>query len=340
MKPFARMGTATVRPMARSAHPARRRTASLAALVAATLVLTGCFRAEFEFNIDDDGTADVVVLTAIDTEQFEELGRLLGEDTAGLGDLSGEDLFAELTQGDDPCGDLTGELAEYETEVEQINEGSEVGVRCTVFDVPIEELTELGDASSLRIEQDDDGTRFEATLEGVDELTGGTEGLDLGAIPGFDLDDIFSIRFTVSAPGSIGDNNATSTSGSTATWVITADAGFVENGDAVMRAEWTPGGSGSNTWMIVAGILALLAVAVAVFFVLRSRSATPAAAEASGNATAAATPPPPPGSSPPPPPPTPTAPPSLTAPPSPSGDSATSPPPPPSTPPPPPPPQP
>jgi hypothetical protein len=316
--------------MARSAHPARRRTASLAALVAATLVLTSCFRAEFEFSIDDDGTADLSVLTAIDTAQFEELGELLGEDTSGLGDLSGEDLFDELTQGDDPCGDLTGELTEYETEVEQIDEGSEVGVRCTVRDVPIEELTEVGDDSSLRIEQDDDGTRFEATLGGVDELTGGTEGLDLGAIPGFDLDDIFSITFTVSAPGSIGDNNATSTSGSTATWVVTADADFVENGDAVMRAEWTPGGgSGSNTWIIVAVILALVAIAIGVFFVLRSRSVASGGADASGDAAATGTPPPPPGSSPPPPPPT--------APPSPSGDAPLSPPP--STPPPPPPPQ-
>ena len=288
--------------MARSVHPALRRTASLAALVAATLVLAGCFRAEFEFSIDDDGTADLSVLTAIDTEQFEELGELLGEDTSGLGDLSGEDLFAELTQGDDPCGDLTGDLAEYETEVEQIDEGSEVGVRCTVLDVPIDELTDVGDDSSLRIEQDDDGTRFEATLGGVDELTGGTESLDLGAIPGFDLDDIFSITFAVSAPGSIGDNNATSTSGSTATWVVTADADFVENGDAVMRAEWTPGGgSGSNTWVIVVALLALVAVAIAAFFVLRGRSATPAAAGASAEPTA--TPPSPPGSSPPPPPP-------------------------------------
>lgn len=297
--------------MARSAHPALRRTASLAALVAATLVLSSCFRAEFEFSIDDDGTADLSVLTAIDTQQFEELGELLGEDASGLDDLSGEDLFDELTQGDDPCGDLTGELAEYETEVEQIDEGSEVGVRCTVLDVPIEELTDFGDDSSLRIEQDDAGTRFEATLGGVDELTGGTEGLDLGAIPGFDLDDIFSITFTVSAPGSIGDNNATSTSGSTATWVVTADAGFVENGDAVMRAEWAPGGSESNTWIIVAVILALVAAAVAVFLVLRSRSATPAPADASGDAAAIGAPPPPPpppsppSTAPPPPPPQP-----------------------------------
>ena len=278
--------------MARSAHPARRRTASLAALVAVTLVLTGCFRAEFEFEIDDDGTADLSVLTAIDTERFEELGELLGEDTSGLGDLTGEDLFDELTQGDDPCGDLTGDLSEYETEVEQIDEGSEVGVRCTVLDVPIEELTDVGDDSSLRIDQDDDGTRFEATLGGVDELTGGTEGLDLGAIPGFDLDELFSITFSVSAPGSIGDNNATSTSGSTATWVITADADFVENGDAVMTAEWTPGGSGSNSWIIVAVIVALVAIALVAFFVLRSRSATPAAADVTGGEPGTAPPPP------------------------------------------------
>lgn len=329
--------------MARSSRSARRRAATLASVVAATLALTGCFRAEFEFDIADDGTADLSVLTTIDTDEFLELGELLGEDTGGLTDLSGQELFDELTQGEDPCGDLTGDLGEYETEVEQIDEGSEVGVRCTVLDVPIEELSDVGPDSSLSIEQDEDGTRFEATLGGVDELTGGAEGFDLGAIPGFDIDDIFSIVFAVTAPGSLGDNNASSTSGSTATWNITADADFVTGGDAVMTAEWTPGGSDSNTWIIVAVIAALIAIAVAVFFVLRSRSKTPAGAAASGESTPMS--PPPPGSSPPPPdsspPPAGSPPP---PPPPPSSDAPSSPPPPPpatppqSTPPPPPPP--
>ena len=92
------------------------------------LLLTGCFRVEFSYDINDDGTADVSILTAVDTTQLEELGGLLGEDTSGLADLGGDDLIEELTQGEDPCGDIASDLAEYEVEIEEFSDGSEVGV--------------------------------------------------------------------------------------------------------------------------------------------------------------------------------------------------------------------
>jgi len=324
--------------------PAARRRAALAGLVAATLLLTGCFRVELSYDINDDGTADVAILTVVDTAQLEELGGLLGEDTTGLADLDGDDLIEELTQGDDPCGDIASDLAEYDVEIEEISDGSEVGVKCTVRSVPLEELTDVGDDSSISIEQTDGTTRFEATLGGVDELTGG-EDADLGALLDIDLDELFSIVFSVSAPGSLGDNNATSTSGSTATWSITADAEFVTDGDAVMNAVWTPGGgSDSNTWIIAVVIAVLVAVAVVVFLVVRSRSgsSSPAAAATAPQpgadapppgATTAPPPPPPAGTStsvPPPPPssPPPSSPP-LSSPPPPPPTSASQPPPPP-----------
>jgi hypothetical protein len=325
--------------MDRSPFPVARRRIAIAGLVAATLLLTGCFRVELSYDVNDDGTADVAILTVVDTAQLEELGGLLGEDTTGLGDLGGDELIEELTQGEDPCGDIASDLAEYEVEIEEISEGSEVGVKCTVRSVPLDELTDVGDDSSISIEQSDGTTRFEATLGGVDELTGG-EGADLGALLDIDLEELFSIVFSVSAPGSLGDNNATSTSGATATWNITADAEFVTDGDAVMNAVWTPGGgSDSNTWIIIAAIAVLLALAVVVFLVLRNRSASPTPAAADTAATtplagtdapaappAATTAPPlpppgssaptsPPASSPPPPPPPPQPPSSSTPPP-------------------------
>ena len=317
--------------MDRPAFPVARRRAAIAGLVAATLLLTGCFRVELSYEINDDGTADVAILTVVDTAQLEELGGLLGEDTSGLADLGGDELIEELTQGEDPCGDISSDLAEYEVEIEEISDGSEVGVKCTVRSVPLDELTDVGEDSSISVEQTDGTTRFEATLGGVDELTGG-EDADLGALLDIDLDELFSIVFSVSAPGSLGDNNASSTSGSTATWNITADAGFVTDGDAVMSAVWTPGGgSDSNTGIIVALIAGLVVLAAVLFFVLRRRSGPAAADTAPSPQTGADTPPPPTGA------PTLTTPPPASPPPPPP---SSPPPPPPSSPPPPPPPPP
>lgn len=280
-------------------HRSLRRAIPAALLVVASLLLTGCFRFESTYTINDDGTADVSILTLIDTEQLQKFGDLLGEDTGDLMGLSGEDLLSTVTEGEDPCGDVTGSLDGYDVKVEEISDGSEVGVKCTVSGVPIEELTTSGQDSSISIEQDESGTRFTATLQGVDELTGGGDAAEMTELLGVSLDELFSIVFSVSGPGSLGDNNATSTSGSTATWDITADADFIENGDATLTAEWTPGGgSSSSIWIIVAILVALAVIATVVFFVFRSRKSAPPAADSADVPDVDAppmSPPPPPG---------------------------------------------
>ncbi len=280
-------------------HRSLRRAIPAALLVVASLLLTGCFRFESTYTINDDGTADVSILTLIDTEQLQKFGDLLGEDTGDLMGLSGEDLLSTVTEGEDPCGDVTGSLDGYDVKVEEISDGSEVGVKCTVSGVPIEELTTSGQDSSISIEQDESGTRFTATLQGVDELTGGGDAAEMTELLGVSLDELFSIVFSVSGPGSLGDNNATSTSGSTATWDITADADFIENGDATLTAEWTPGGgSSSSIWIIVWILVALAVIATVVFFVFRSRKSAPPAADSADVPDVDAppmSPPPPPG---------------------------------------------
>ena len=310
----------------------RRRTIkpalSALAIAASSALLAGCFTVEATFTINDDATADLDYLVLIDTEQLEEFAGLLGEDAGALDELSGDALLQEFTGDDDPCADLTQELTDYEVSTRQIDENGEVGVGCTVSGIPVSELNSLGDdTSSFSIEQDADGTRFDAVLEGVDELAGDPAETDvMTELLGLELDELFTIRFVVSAPGSLGANNASSTSGSTATWDVKPDADFVTGGDATMTAEWTPGGGGgsSSTWIIVL-IVAVIAAAAAVGFVLfkRSKSTTGSSGTAATietpTASSSATPPPPP--------------PGMAPPPSPD----TSPPPPPSTPPPPPP---
>jgi hypothetical protein len=292
----------------------QRRTArsgTWAAAVAATsTLLAGCFTLEATFTISEDATAEVDYVVLIDTEQLQEFAGLLGEDAGGLDELSGDALLEEFTGGDDPCGDLTEELADYEVSVREIDENGEVGVGCTVSGVPIAELESLGDdTSSFSIEQDDTGTRFSAVLEGVDELTGDASDTEMMTeMLGISLDDLFTIRFVVSAPGSLGENNATSTDGSTATWDVKPDADFVTDGDATMSAEWTPGGgdSGSSIWTIVA-IIAVFAAIAALAVVLAKRSKGPARTTDDSDTAAppgpSAPPPPPPTTTPPPPPP-------------------------------------
>jgi hypothetical protein len=309
-------------------RPAGRRALPFAALLASTLLFAGCLSVESNLTINDDGTVDVQLSTVIDTEQLGRIGGLLGEDTNVLEGLGGDELLSQLTDGQNPCGDLTGGLTGYEATTEEISDGSKVGVSCTVQGVPIEDLTSIGEGSSFSIEQTDAGTKLSAELEGLDQLTAGLG--DLGDIPGgtdaitellgINLDELFTIRFNVTGPGTLGDNNATSTDGATATWDITADSSFVTDGTATLTAEWTPGGgSGSSTWIILAVIAAIIVVAaiVAAIVISRRRSG-PAATEAAGE-TAPAGPPtaPPTGAPPPPPPPPPTdAPPPPAAPPS------------------------
>lgn len=308
---------------------------SALAVIATSALLAGCFTLEATFTVNDDATADLDYLILLDTEKLEELSGLLGEDLGDVGDLSGDALLDEFFGGDDPCADLTEELTDYEVTTREIREDGEAGVGCTVIGVPIAELNSLGDdTSSFSIEQDDDGTRFNAVLEGVDELAGDPSETEmLTEMLGVSLDDLFTIRFIVTAPGSLGENNASSTDGSKATWEVKPDADFVTDGDATMTAEWTPGGGGggSSLWIILVIIAVLAAIAaVAVVLVKRSKGQGPGSSDApAATPPPSGTPPPPgtpttPGTPPPPPPPGMAPPPAPTAP-------ASSPPPPPPT---------
>lgn len=275
---------------------------SALALIATSALLAGCFTLEATFTVNDDATADVDYVILLDTAQLEELSGLLGEDIGDVGDLSGDALLDEFFGGDDPCADLTSVLTDYEVTTREIKQDGEAGVGCTVTGVPIAELSSIGDeTSSFSIEQDDDGTRFNAVLEGVDELAGDPSETEMiTETLGVSLDDLFTIRFVVTAPGSIGDNNASSTDGSAATWDVKPDADFVTDGNATMTAEWTPGGgsSGSSVWIIVAIIAVVAVIAVAaVVLVKRSKGKGPGSADAPSATPppAPSTPPPPPG---------------------------------------------
>jgi len=244
-------------------------------LVASTMLLAGCFTLESTFTISDHGTVDLEVVSLIDTERLTDLAEAFGQDLGEFGDfadLSGSDLLDELSEGEDPCGELVGSLVDYEVTTREISEGTMLGVGCTVSEVPFEDLTDIGADSFLTIEQDESGTSFELILEGTDELTGGGgDDLDIAALLGIDLDELFVLRFIVSAPGSLSDNNATSSDGATATWLLTEDASFVSDGTATMTATWEPStsGSGSIAWIIALIIGALILIGLIVFLIVK-----------------------------------------------------------------------
>jgi len=283
---------------------------SAIALAAASALLVGCFTVEATFTINDDATADIDYLILIDTERFQELSGLLGEDAPAPDELSGDALLEEVLGGDDPCSDLTEEFDASQISRREIDENGEVGVGCTVSGVPIAELNSLGDeTSSFSVEQDAGVTRFNAVLEGVDELAGDPAETDaMTEMLGVTLDELFTIRFIVTAPGSLGENNASTTDGSTATWNVKPDSDFVTDGDATMTAEWTPGGGGGSSMAIVLAIVAALVAAAVVAIVLSKRSkgkpdATAAAVTDSPMAPSGLTPQAPGTTAPPPPPP-------------------------------------
>lgn len=239
----------------------------------ASVALSGCLEFESTFEISDDGTVDVGIVTAIDTAQLEQLSALFGEDTSGLDGLSGDELLGEFSD-DDPCGELTTDLVGFEVSTREINEDGRVGVGCTVNAVPIAELTDLGEDSALSITQDDEGTTFELSLGGVSEVTGaGTD--DLGAL-GLSFEELIDFRIVVSAPGTLGENNATSTDGATATWVVSPDAAFIVDDTATMSAVWAGTGSAgsdsSAALIIIIIILAVLAVAAIAFLIIKRAS--------------------------------------------------------------------
>ena len=244
------------------------------ALSVTSVLLAGCFTVEATFTIKDDATADIDYLVLIDTEQLQKFSGLLGEDAGALDDLSGDALLEEVMGGDDPCSDLTGEFDDSQISTREIDDNGKVGVGCTVSGVPIAELDSLGaDTSSFSIEQDAGVTRFNAVFEGVDELAGDPAETDaMTEMLGVTLDELLTIRFIVTAPGSLGENNASTTDGSTATWDVKPDSDFVTDGDATMTAEWTPGGGGGSSMAIISAIVAALVAAAAVAIVLVKRS--------------------------------------------------------------------
>jgi hypothetical protein len=242
--------------------------AGIALLAAA---LSGCFTLESRIDIGEDGTADISLTSLIDVERLESLLGTFGESTEGLGDLSGEALLEEFGEGEDPCGELTAEFGGDRVTTTEVSEGSRRGVTCTVSDIPLDQVVDLGEGASTQIQQADGVTTVELILEGAADLTGDPD--EFTDLLGLSFEELFDLRFVISAPGRIVEHNATSVDGATATWRLTPDAEFLTGDEARLTARWEPGspGSGGGTWWIVVAVVAGLAVIAGIVALVVSR---------------------------------------------------------------------
>lgn len=234
------------------------------------LLTTGCLSAEFKVAINDDDTADIAYTLLINVEQLGELAAAMGSDIPADADLGGDALVEELFEGEDPCDDLRTTLTTREVTSTEVTEGALRGVTCTATAVPVAELTDFGDDTTLNIVRAGSTTTVEMTLKGVEELAG--DGADfLTQALGSSFAELLQISFVLSAPGTLGENNATSVDGDTATWLVTPDAAFVVSGDAQMRAVWSEGGSSGGVSAGIVIALVLLGVAIAAVVVVLTR---------------------------------------------------------------------
>ena len=121
--------------------------------------------------------------------------------------------------------------------------------------------------SNFELTHEEDEYRFRADVSGVDEglteAVGDSGGDMLAGIDASMMEDLFEIRFRLTLPGSIGENNADAVSANTLTWNL--DLGS-DGGE--LYATSTTGGSSST--MLIGGAAAA-AIALAGVGVAASR---------------------------------------------------------------------
>jgi hypothetical protein len=218
-----------------------------ASLLALTL-LSGRLRTEVSIDVTSLEKADVSLVVAVDVEALSSFASTFGDakDAAALEEMSGEEILSEVGDGQDTCSEA---IAGLNFSVSPYEEGVYKGVICTAQDADTAQVmsTLFGDSSALR----EGEIRGTWVLEGrlVDALSFGSEaddfdegGLDMGGM--FDPADFLELRISVSAPGQVQDSNGTVVEGSRVTWLVAADARFMEGSDAVLRAVWEIGARG------------------------------------------------------------------------------------------------
>jgi hypothetical protein len=214
------------------------------------LVLGGCqMRVEQRFEVNDDGSGTVKVVTLFDEEAQEFV-------TFGMG-------FEAIVQ-DAPAG----------FEVELVEDGNMAGTAMSagfsaLDEIPAltQELAEEGGMGAVNVRKTGDAFIFQMTLPDDGLTVDGNDMGDFGDFADFEgfgeLEDAIQFRVVAVLPGHIEDSNADEVDGDTAVWNISMLSPPTE----LLHASSLPGSSQSFPILwIVAGV----AVVALIILVLRS----------------------------------------------------------------------
>ena len=256
-------------------------------VAALAIIASGCMKVNIKFDVADDGSAEVSGIVALDSESFQRWVDELGDE------FGGDSLFP--TSREALCQEFLNE-AEIDSSADDRMSarpyddgrfcGTEFSGRLSASEVA-DATGPLTGSEQITIRPDGDGWFFEMF---IDEEVLGTSDLDgLEAFPGFaDLFDDAEYIIRVRLPGKQVEHNGDFIeSDGTVGWdidllnpptklMLRTEAGEPITGDAdggfnALGGGGDDGGSGWLVWLIVA--LALVALAVAAYFVLRNRNA-------------------------------------------------------------------
>ncbi len=262
--------------------PAYLRGLVLLALLASALVLTGCARIEIAIHLNDDGSGEISLLSAVDTRFLA-----LAEDGA----TEIENSFIDLDEADLPPG---ATIEEYDEDgfrgarirlpfaaSDDVNDAINAALSDAGADLS-GELSGLGPTNLFErfdLLRDDGGWRFAAVVSPFQETLSSGDGdivgddiLDSGLVELLLEDFEFTIRLDL--PGDIVEHNADAVDGSALIWNLDP---FSQEPRELMAL--TSGGGGTNVLEVTTGVVVGLligAITATIWLKSRRRSATDA----------------------------------------------------------------
>lgn len=254
-------------------------------LMLLALLATGCIKVEGEIVVEDDGSGNVTLLTAIDSEgALAAIAEEFGEAAAEGSPQDACDEFTEEMMTDTDGLPPGATVSEYE---EDGFCGAQVTYSLDASTDHSAQISTVFDGGSPRLFKQDENWIFETRLD-TSDITDETEGA-----PDAFVEELFgdaSVRFIVDLPGNAidGQNNATSVDGGRFTWDID-----LNNPEERLFAQTAPGGgggSGLGMILVIVAVLALLAAAAWWFLTQRKPAADAVATEPMGAAPMGAPP--------------------------------------------------
>ncbi|HEY40603.1 MAG TPA: hypothetical protein G4O18_01945 [Dehalococcoidia bacterium] len=226
-------------------------------------VMAGCDMMDLDFTMDVDyhttveASGDIVQeirceITGGLVTMFEEAGLLEEADFANELEQGGWDVDIESTD-DSLIIDAVGSyVLDEDGNISQIEGGPEIPEGFSV-------RVESGLLSKKYYAE------FNATGDGGEMFATGGE---MGELAELMMENMFSISWTITLPGSVVESNASVVEGGTATWDF--DFGAISSGiDITVQSQYT-------NWPVIGGIIAGVVVVlalVALFFIIRKRRA-------------------------------------------------------------------